>query len=260
MKRLMEAIPGHLGSYFYYRAIRHHMLGKYQHDPSLTEAQESLQTLRREGICVVPDFLSREECQEILEELTPAIEQTVQGTYKGDHVVSPQRTYRLANASSVSARARDLFYHNQMIASLAKAYVSKNAYSLRQEVDIKVHVGRVQQADTPHFDNWRLTFKAFLYLEDVSHENAPFAFYPGTHAALPWRGRYDYEWERDGPTGRYGHFFMQEMVQLQMEHGFEEVTYVGKAGTLILADFRGIHKGTTLDAGRRVLLNNTFTV
>ena len=226
----------------------------------MTQADESLQTLKRNGICIVPDFLSRAECQEILGELTPAIEQTVKGTYEGDFVVSPQRTYRIANASHISARAGDLFFDSEMIASLAKAYVSKDAYSLRREVDIKVHIGRVQQADTPHFDNWRHTFKVFLYLEDVSHDNAPFVFYSGTHEQLPWRERYDYEWERDGRTGRFGHFFMQEMVRLKEDHGFEEVTCVGEAGTLILADFRGIYKGTTLAAGRRVLLNNTFIV
>ena len=36
--------------------------------------------------------------------------------------------------------------------------------------------------------------------------------------------------------------------------------FAWEAGTLIFADFRGIHQGTPLKAGKRVLLNNTFGI
>ena len=73
-----------------------------------------------------------------------------------------------------------------------------------------------------------------------------------------WKYKYHLEFEKDGQNGRYGHFFLQEMRGLQKKYGFEELNCTAKAGTLILADFRGIHKGTTLVSGQRILLNNTF--
>ena len=58
--------------------------------------------------------------------------------------------------------------------------------------------------------------------------------------------------------GRFGHFFPQEMERLQRDHGFRERVCTGPAGTLIFADFRGVHRATPVRTGRRVILNNCF--
>jgi hypothetical protein len=113
-------------------------------------------------------------------------------------------------------------------------------------------------ADLFHFDNWRPICKAFLYLTDVGEENAPFVYLKGSHQRGRWRHKFEREYDADGPTGRFGHFFPQEMRQLRASHAWAEEVCTAPAGTLILADFRGLHRGTPMVSGRRVLLNNTF--
>jgi hypothetical protein len=132
--------------------------------------------------------------------------------------------------------------------------------SYRHELEYRYglsHAG-IRQTDLYHFDNWRPICKAFLYLTDVTEDNAPFAYLKGTHRLAPWRRRHDLAYDVQGPSGRFGHFFPQEVQDLRQRFGWDELVCTGAAGTLIIADFRGLHRGTPMRSGRRVLLNNTF--
>jgi hypothetical protein len=141
---------------------------------------------------------------------------------------------------------------------LVDAYMSPTAVSYRREIDYRYGISNVAQADLYHFDNWRPLVKAFLYLVDVSEENAPFVYVPGTHKQDDWRRKHNMAYDVDGTTGRFGHFFPQEYKSLQARFGWKDLVCTGAAGTLILADLRGLHRGTPLKSGHRIMLTSAF--
>ena len=152
------------------------------------------------------------------------------------------------------------FFDDPMVRGLFQAYLRPSVASYRREYDYRYGLADVgiRQSDLFHFDNWRPICKAFLYLTDVGEDNAPFVYLRRTHKGAPWRLRHERSYDRYGSSGPHGYLLPAEIDALRAAHGWEEVVCTGPAGTLILADYRGLHRGTPMRSGRRVLLNNTF--
>lgn len=97
-----------------------------------------------------------------------------------------------------------------------------------------------------HFDyDYPAFVKLFFYLTDVDEGSGPFAFIEGSHRAKPvWR------------DGRFGD---QELLR---DHSLEgrERRLTGEAGTLLVVDTSGFHKGTPVASGRRLILQLEFAV
>lgn len=258
---LLRRFPALTRNRLYYHIQRYRQYRPIRIDRSLTTRNDIIDSLERDGIFIIPDFAPKEICEKIIAELHPAFSQMLDGRYQGSHQMNADYgPYRLLRADNLSPTAKGFYFENAFITEIARAYVSEGVISYRREADFKVNPGKLTQSDLPHFDDWRHRFKAFLYLTDVSEKNGPLVYYKGSHRPGQWNHRYNLEYEMDGMDGRYGHFFPQEMRQLMKTHDFKEVTCVGNAGTLIFADFRGIHKGAPMLEGQRWLLNNTFGI
>lgn len=98
--------------------------------------------------------------------------------------------------------------------------------------------------------------KAFVYLNDVNENNGPFAFIQGTHRKFRslffwwflklFRLRDRSASLSDSSVRKY---FNKNRIK----------TIVGKAGSCILADTNGLHKGTKPKIGYRILVNIIYT-
>jgi hypothetical protein len=226
--------------------------------PELAKDPELLSGLVNDGVVVVHDYMSRGDAGRLLE----ACEQTLEKARAG---AIPDETYseypdvllRVMGADDFVPET-DRFFQDPVIQSVAQAATAPRAVSYRRELEVRFAKEKMNIADLFHFDNWRPIIKAFLYLTDVGERNAPFAYLVGSHKRAPWRRRHEITFDVDGPRGRNGYFFPQEVSALSEEHRWREQICTGGAGTLILADLRGLHRGTPLKEGRRVLLNNTF--
>ncbi len=261
VQRILSRYPALKRNALYYRLQRYRQYRPLRVQPWLTERKDIIEALQRDGVCVLPGYLDRRLCEAMLTEYEPYMKQVVDKTFDGIFNAKPEYgPYRIGEADKYSPTARQHFFADPTILSVAHAFVAPSAVSYRRELDFKVHAALFSQSDIAHFDDWRHRFKAFLYLTDVTELNGPFVYYAKTHHQERWKERYNLEYEIDGQGGRYGHFFPQEMRALVARHGFEERVCTGPAGTLIFADFRGIHRGTVIVEGRRVLLNNTFGI
>ncbi|MGE4158096.1 MAG: phytanoyl-CoA dioxygenase family protein [Planctomycetota bacterium] len=90
----------------------------------------------------------------------------------------------------------------------------------------------------------RYMLKFFLYLNDVGIENGPHCYFPGTHNRVyPWQNR----------STR----FTDEEMRRELGADRERV-FTGKAGTLIVEDTRGYHKGLPLVKGVRDMIMVAF--
>jgi hypothetical protein len=100
-----------------------------------------------------------------------------------------------------------------------------------------------------HVDAFEREFKSFLYLDDVDEGNGPFAYLPGTHKKHLTRIRKQVVGnERDNDTS-----FYPEEIGMGLE---SETRICGSAGTLILANVRGLHRGTPQEERSRSVLVN----
>ena len=100
-----------------------------------------------------------------------------------------------------------------------------------------------------HVDAFSKEFKSFLP-DDVDEGNGPFAYIPGTQRAHLRRVVKQLR-EGSSATG-----FSNDELKRSIGR---EVKLAGPAGTLILADVRGFHRGTPqLDRSRSVLVNYLY--
>jgi hypothetical protein len=106
-----------------------------------------------------------------------------------------------------------------------------------------------------HRDAHGFQFKSILYLSDVGEEEGPFEFLPGSHK--PWRAALDsgFGGLPAAPSSRYEPAMVDRMVdrfRLKRRH------YPAKAGTLLLVNTSGIHRGRPLRSGCRYALTNYY--
>lgn len=243
-------------SSLFHMLLKPYMYSKYKPSPVSPEDREIYDQVMENGYAIIPDFFDRATTEQMLLEVEKARTEVLENHIE-DYFYHPRGHERIANIENYAPTTKRFFY-NDFIQRMGRCYVSRDALAYRKEADYKYIVGRDEQANLAHFDDFRHRLKAFLFLSDVTEKNAPMIYYAGTHKLKAWRRRYNREFTSGGEEGRYGHFFPQEMDALCEKHGFEAVKLTVKAGTLFLGDFRGIHQGTVLQDGKRVLLNCTF--
>ncbi len=223
------------------------------------EYKDVFASIVKDGVAIVPNFVSDSIIKRIISETQNAINAVVNDKYTETkyHRHCDYGIYQILECDKISPSS-NIFFDNDMINEIATAYVSRDVISYQKMVESRPDKGKQSNSDVFHFDDWRHRFKAFLYLTDVDEANAPFVYLKRSHTPGRWRERKEYEYYRNGRTGSYGHFFIQEVNYLKSKYGFESVTCTGKRGTLILADTRGLHKGTPLMSDKRLLLANFF--
>ncbi len=238
----------------------HYVRHGYKTTPALTSAKKELETLVRDGVVVIENFLDSETAKNIASELMPTMKKVMDGQYTGSckfERFSEYGVYRLMNPEK-EASSCNVFFDNPLIADIARAYVGPKTVSYQHMAELKPEPGKEAIADNYHFDDWKHRFKAFLYLTDVGEANAPLAYVKGSQRRALWRRDKEFDFYHKGHTEAY--FTAEETERLKEKHGFKEISFTGKAGTLILADLRGLHRGTALKEDNRLILANFFDV
>jgi hypothetical protein len=227
--------------------------------PELTDQPDLLTELDEKGIVVLPGYMAADQVAELL----AASEATIARAEAGEidqhvfHSPEPGVLMRIEKMHQL-APATNAFFDDPMIRGVFEAYLAPGVPSYRRELDYRYTPTAVLQSDLYHFDNWRPICKAFIYLTEVTEDQAPFVYLQGSHKPGRWRYRHELAYDTYGWDGPAGCFLPQEVRRLKADFGWEDRVCTGPAGTLLLADFRGLHRGTPLRNGRRILLNNTF--
>ena len=100
-----------------------------------------------------------------------------------------------------------------------------------------------------HVDSFAKEFKAFLYLDDVDTGNGPFTYLRGSHKRHLKRLAKQISGNANDAATSFSPGDVGALLG-------DEVPVCGPAGTLILSDVRGLHRGSPqLDRSRSVLVN-----
>ena len=239
---------------------------KYLHYRNYNEfysgSDKNINELFNKGIVVIPDFLTKNQCKNILNDYSDHFNKLQNGTYNRTkfHNYKEYGVTRILEAQTLSHESL-LFFNNDYIINIAQMYVSKNVSSYQKMIELRSGDNTKSKADGIHFDDWKQRFKAFLYLNNVTSDNAPFRYYPASHLGKGWRLRRllaEHNYFLHGKSGKYGYFSRDEFSKHKLT--FPELVCCGSAGTLILVDTRGLHSGTPLVSGQRMMLASYFDV
>lgn len=236
----------------------YHYYTHYRTDPSQTPYQEEFRQILETGITVIPNFINSEKVEQIREAVYPALVQLRENRYKGKGKgvrFTEEGVFRLESIDQAVPLVKDFFDH-PLPTTLAKAYVSPKAVSYKRLAELRTGVGQVSEADWPHMDDWRHRFKAFMYLSSVGENQAPFVYYAGSHRQGWWRLHKEIEHRQYGGGGPI--LTPPQLEYLMKRYGFQKQVITGEPGTLILFDGRGIHHGTPLRSGERVIMVSYF--
>ncbi len=105
--------------------------------------------------------------------------------------------------------------------------------------------------DTPYESK---QFKAILYLTDVGMENGPFQYVDGTQNEI---SLYRNIWKHNIKYGQH-RFEDDEVEKILKDKYYGLTTFPGTAGTLLLVNTFGLHRGMPIKSGTRYALTNYY--
>ena len=196
----------------------------------------------------IPDSILDNLLQEI-NSLKPQKLDFVQGKYVKDddfpnNISSPRYQYRIDEL--LSKKTVNKIITDMGIVSLAKKYLKSDPICdlIACWWSFSFNGGKLAKnkaAQMYHFDMDRIKFiKFFIYLTDVDLSNGPHCYVENSHKNLP------FFFHRDG------RFTDEEVATSYSKERMKKI--VGKKGTLIAVDTRGLHKGLELETGKERLI------
>jgi Phytanoyl-CoA dioxygenase (PhyH) len=213
--------------------------------------QDSLADLRRDGYAVIENYWPRDRALELGRQLERELESGADRDYESgaylrfwDNRSYDQGVRRLYHVDKLLPELSE-FRHDPFSLEIVRAYYRvpfHPAMLVFQHNTRSNHDTRYY-----HVDGFSREFKSFLYLDDVDEGNGPFTYIPGTHRSHVRRLRKQLVGNGEGsPTS-----FHVDEIERALDR---EVQITGPAGTMILADVRGLHRGSPQRVGSRSVL------
>lgn len=223
-------------------------------DRSVTSRPEIFDAVRRDGFALVPNYLSPERLDALRREVF-ALPGLLDGSYSGPLPFTHKASDGLCGFGITRElpEAYAATVENQELHGIARALFGSTIRLSAAAILSKYNKDKIDSAEVPHWDDWRVRLKMFIYLTDVNAENAPTLFIRNSVDRVPWRLEKDFA-SVHFPVGSAGGSWWP-VDQL----GLERVLCTGKAGTMLVFDARGIHAGTPLLGSPRVMLMTMFT-
>jgi hypothetical protein len=233
------------------------LLGKY----SPAELDRAASELKSEGYVVFESVLSPEMCQTILEEsekipgktriMDNGIGVIEEKFFNRSSPTSVRFDYSGSNLISNKTLQRIVF--DESILSFAQRYLG--VAPILDLVAMWWHTTYAKSPDKEaaqwfHFDMDHLKWiKFFFYITDVDKNTGPHTFVARSHKSLgiPFKLR----------SRGYVRLADEEVSASYNAELFKE--FIGKRGTLIVEDTRGLHKGKHCISGDRLLFQLEFT-
>lgn len=215
------------------------------------DSDRLLNRLHSSGVVAVSAYWSAEKCEiaraeidRLAQEYPDVVQRNSGGADK-----------RMFGVESVSAQLAE-FHDDPFLAAVGERLGGTSLYNfatLGARIDATSENNG--SGDGWHRDAHEFQFKAILYLSDVVPENGPFEYISGSQKK--WRAAFDTAVGgfAAAPNTRYE---PASVARLLSRYGRTPEQFVGKAGTLLLVNTSGIHRGRPLRVGSRYALTNYY--
>lgn len=214
-----------------------------KYDFTLTKIQpvsDIVSMLNRHGIAHIPDFADSDELKALRQEFERLLTRT-------EDWIKPLK-YAHGRAASITRERMDAsvfpntvrVFDSDFMKSVLNHYFGTPSL-LNDDIFITHDKDDPEPINPLHFDRIH-SLKFFLYLLDTRREDGAFDFGPGTH--------YEGFSRRQNHTRRGGRVFTIPNV-VHDEENWDTFPIEGAAGTLIIFDTDGFHRGGIVSAGRK---------
>lgn len=218
--------------------------------------EQCMKEVREKGFFVVENFLSTSECDRCRKEVDEVFEKHHDKLWIGDK----EADKRVFGIEKVSALISNKFYNDDFITQARENY-----YSLKDEFIVGCTMankiipieGNLGSGGGWHRDSVNVKqFKSILYLSDVGPNNGPFQYLEGTqYKKTVIDGIIKHQFQHN-----HNRFSEKEIEKLLAEKKYPLHTFTGKAGTLLLVDTSGIHRGKPIYEKHRYALTNYYWI
>lgn len=207
-----------------------------------------LREIRKNGVAIAPismdsDFLSAAKIQ--IENLISKSERF--GT-----------DYRIFDIEKQSHNINTYFSNNAELTAITKAYM-RSTPTLQTTLGAKLTYApeNLGSGQGWHRDSYTKQFKAMVYLSDVSLDTGPFEYVLGSHTYRHIFGSImDNNYKKlRANNSRFEH---TDVVKFSEKRNLERKVFDAPAGSIILFDSRGLHRGSPILSGHRFALTNYY--
>lgn len=210
--------------------------------------QTILDQIRETGMAIVPDFWTSAQCKSAIIEFDAALSAPGSSIWS-DNTASDQRIFGFEKRSESGIA----FLADEQIRAVKGWYYQADPDQLEEFVMMNKVIcqpGNLGSGGGWHRDAvHEQQLKAIMYLTDVTEKTGAFQYLYNTHQKSSI-----YRTIQDNDIGyAQSRFTENEIADILNKHGedYPLETVTGKAGTLILADTSGIHRGSPIEEGNR---------
>jgi hypothetical protein len=216
-----------------------------------------LEQLKKEGFCILPERISSEKCDEIIElasniEFTPKSfkDKVFEDTLFRPPFVSAK--YDLGPDRTLQYEEFQEFIADPFFIEMASEYLQGPPILDPVQLWWSAPFGLIDDefAQNYHFDMDSLKwFKVFINFEDITVKNGPHSFIKGSH--LPGK-------QSEKIRSKFYSRISDEDVY--ENYGKEsEILFTVPKGSILIEDTKGMHKGYHVEEGRRLLLSFQYS-
>lgn len=207
------------------------------------------QALNRDGIVILQEKLQSNVCEEIKSLINSTAQKSPETLW------TDGADTRLFGADRVSLTAKDFFYSPAILKELGwdRNLDKLNGFPMLGRIDAvpnNVGSGGGWHRDSPLVSQ----FKAIAYLSDVSDAHGPFQYIVGSHKPLQVLAD---SFEFDFKYSQY-RFTSEEIDRVIKKYPQKLKTLTAPAGTILLVNTRGIHRGMPIRNGTRYAITNYY--
>ena len=212
-------------------------------------------TVRTEGLVVLERFFEPESVASMLSAV-PEI-QTCR--------LSPEGTLTRFDDTAWKLPGLAPFFEHAQLESILRRLVGRNSIRHRAVAQHREHHGPNGSFEQFfHIDTWRLRYKCFLYLTDVTADTGPLVYLPKSHYGM-WRNQVEFlMWRHhkvshdsyiyDDRSAYVGCLWPHEVEEISARRHLSQVSVVAPAGSVVIFDARGLHRAEPLNVDRRIVL------
>jgi hypothetical protein len=223
---------------------------KLKYDIKLSNTQkEIVNKLKVYGYCKIDNYFALDKCHRICNEIDILID----NNHPKIIVDEQQSDHRLNGINNISDEINS-FTNDEFILDIARTL------SNREELPrftlgalLKYKKGNLGSGAGWHRDSLGFQFKAMIYLSDVTEKTGAFQYYSKSH-----RKFYKFiNYVKDLSKG-FADLVRYSDSKIKTLNAKELVTFIAPAGTLILFNSSGIHRGSPINDGSRYALTNYY--
>ncbi|GAK94366.1 hypothetical protein JCM19298_1494 [Nonlabens ulvanivorans] len=220
------------------------LLSELGHKGNFIKSDEIINSLNTKGFHYIPDFIIDEELK--------LIKDVVVDLYSNDDLVKIESNGFDKRIYGADERANFAVpkLNDKSNPLYSKFSFTSNPFHFLLLGWITSGKGNLGSGGGWHRDSpFAHQFKTILYLTDVTEDNGPFQFVEGSNN---WRNNLSVAKALGKSLSDYR--FTNDDIELLVKKGVikEPQTFTSKAGGLIIADTRGLHRGKPIEVGERL--------